>query len=160
MLPAKTRSYLFTALEASPLVLSHLLSKIAVTDPLWDTRPAPDRFTLRGMLAHLADWEPIFRERMTRTTNENVPLLPNVDEGALALANNYAQTNPLENLARYREGRTTLVAFLRTLPNDAFARTANRELIGVLTLEEQIALIAGHDGYHAKQAIEWLQAAP
>ena len=160
MLPAKTRSYLFTALEASPLVLSHLLSEIAATDSLWDMRRSPDRFTLREMLAHLADWEPIFRERLTRTANENEPLLPNVDEGALALANNYARTNPFDSLARYREGRTALVAFLRTLPDDAFARTAHREMIGVLTLEEQIALIVGHDGYHAKQTIEWLQAAP
>lgn len=158
MLPAKTRSYLFTALEASPLVLSRLLSAFAATDSIWDKRPTPDRFTLREMLGHLADWEPIFRERLTRTSTENEPLLLNVDEGALALANNYAQSNPLESLARYREGRTALVAFLRTLPDDAFARTAHRELIGILTLEEQIALILGHDGYHAKQTLEWLAA--
>ena len=56
------------------------------------------------MLAHLADWEPIFLERFQRTRREAEPILPDYDEGRIALERDYAHSDPLANLARFRTG--------------------------------------------------------
>jgi hypothetical protein len=158
MLPARARTYLLVSLEGTPTVLEQLLSRIAPADPLWDLRPDPERFTLREMLAHIADWEPIYYARLSRTLNEEVPFLSDVDEGALVVKNNYASKSPQESLARFREGRAKLLVFLHDLPSDAWSRHGNREFLGIMTLEDQVALIVGHDGYHTRQTAEMLTA--
>ena len=56
MLPERIHLYLLLDLESAPEALARLLAD--VTDPAaWDRRPDPDRFTLREMVAHLADWK-------------------------------------------------------------------------------------------------------
>jgi len=76
MLPSRIRSYLLSDLECAPDVLSRLLS--GITDPaLYDHRPDPSRFTLREMVAHLADWEVVFFTRLAQTRDESDPILPN-----------------------------------------------------------------------------------
>lgn len=49
-----TRKYLVGALDGAPDVFESLLA--GLTDAEIDRRPDPDRFTLREMMAHLADW--------------------------------------------------------------------------------------------------------
>ena len=66
MMPAAVRKYLLSALAGTPVVADRLLLDVHADDPRWDFRPEPDRFTLREVVAHLADWEPIHLERLTR----------------------------------------------------------------------------------------------
>src|SRR5437764_548687 len=115
MLLPVTRRYLTTALAGTPDVLEALLKNQASDDPVWDFRPDPDRFTLREMVAHLADWEPIFMERFQRTRSETEPRLPDYDEGKIAIERDYAHSDPIANLARFRAGRASLVTFLQSL---------------------------------------------
>ncbi|HZP80197.1 MAG TPA: DinB family protein [Chthonomonadaceae bacterium] len=157
-LPPKVRDYLLTGLAGTPDVLDGLLKAIPSGDPLWDFRPDPARFTLREIVAHLADWEPIFLERATRTRNENQPTLPDIDEGRLAVEHGYAHSDPHESLARFRKGRVTLVALLRSLEEADWERRAVRETIGPMTLAAQMVLALGHDGYHTQQVAQWLEA--
>lgn len=159
MFPAATRKYLFAGLEGSPAVLSQLLAHLPADSPVWDHRPDPERFTLREMVAHLADWEPIWLHRYQRTVTEEKPLLPDIDEGQMAIDHDYAHANIHEALNRYIQGRTRLLAFLRAQPDTSWERVAHRETIGDLTLETMVAFALGHDGYHTHQAVQWLHAA-
>lgn len=160
MLPPPALKYVLLAFEGTPEVLDGLLRDIALNDPIWDKRPDPERFTIREALAHIADWEPIVLERVCRICDEDTPLLPDVDEGEMAVKNDYAHSDPRHSLARIHDGRTRLLTTLRTLPPEAWKRTGNREKIGLLTLEELIVLWLGHDGYHTRQVAEWIAAAP
>jgi uncharacterized damage-inducible protein DinB len=107
------------------------------------------------MLAHLADFEPVFRERLERIVRENEPLLPDVDEEALAQINHYAQADPVECVARYTREREKTVAFLQTVPPQSWTRTGIREPHGAMSLDAVATLILAHDTYHLAQVAEY-----
>ena len=117
MLPEKVYRYLYLDLESAPGVLARLLEPI--TDPaVYDKRPDPDRFTLREVLAHLADWDEVFLGRLTQTRDTDRPILQGIDEGQVARDHDYAHLDPAASLTRHKTNRATLVAFLRTLTPD------------------------------------------
>lgn len=151
MVPKAVQTYLLHSLEAVPIAVCRTLS--GQVD--WDARPDPDRFTLREMAAHLADWEPIWLERVTRIRVEDNPFLSSVDEGVLCAQRDYASLDPNESLSRYRQGRDALVGAVRAMPEEVWTRKAHREFVGDVDFLQQIAMIVGHDGYHLKQAMEF-----
>ncbi len=156
MVTQGVREYLFDGLEATPVVLRRLLHDLKSEDPQWDTVHAANRFTLREMVAHVADWEAIFRQRIERTLNEDHPFLPSVDEGQLCLDRSYATQDSHGNLGRFSESRANLVPFLRSLPVDSWERRAEREFVGDTSLNDLIAIMLGHDAYHLRQAAEYV----
>ena len=150
------RNYLFTALESGPKLFDHLLR--GLTEEEANRRPDPDRFTIREVMAHLADWEPVFLERLTRMRSEDHPTLPGYDEGQWAIDHNYAQTDWRAQCRLFADRRRELVAFLRSCAPVDWARTADRPEIGVLTVEAQALLIPLHDTYHLRQVAQWREA--
>lgn len=164
MVAEAVRTYLLHDLEAAP----HLLARVVApsrgmpgsidvfrSDFDWDARPDPERFTLREMVAHLADWEEIWLQRVRRIEAEDNPFLHSVDEGAVAAEREYGIQPYGENLIRFAEGRERLVAALRSLPAGAWSRPAHREFVGDINLLQLVAMIAGHDGYHLRQALDY-----
>ena len=152
------RTYVLKALIGTPDVLARLLSGIDASDPVWDRRPDPDRFTLREVLAHLADWEPIWKMRFERMRDENDPFLESIDEGQLVIDHDYAHQDPIETLARYKTGRVQLVELLGSLDDPTWDKSGNREFVGILTVQMLAGLIQSHDGYHLHQVVKWLEA--
>ena len=150
------KSYLLTALEAGPDLLETLIA--GLTDAEADLRPDPDRFTIREVVAHLADWDPIFLGRMKRICDEDRPTLISLDEGQLAIDHEYHKTVPQLELKRFREGRQTLLAFLREREASEWRRLGDH-FIGELTLEAIAFLPAIHDGYHLKQINDYCKVA-
>jgi hypothetical protein len=159
MLPPGPRKYLLATIAGAPDVLEALLKPVPTTDATWDLRPDPERFTLREIVAHLADWEEVFLDRMTRTRDQERPTLQGYDEGQFAIDRDYAHSDPHANLARFRAGRAALAAFLRSLKESDWERIGVHTEIGPISLETHAVLIAGHDGYHTSQAAQWLAAA-
>ncbi|MBI5708215.1 MAG: DinB family protein [Armatimonadetes bacterium] len=155
MVSEAVRTYLLHALEGAPAAIVRVLD--AETD--WDARPDTDRFTLREMAAHLADWEPIWMERITRIAAEENPFLASVDEGQLCAERNYSGLDPMDSLARYRSERSELIEVIRKMPDAVWHRPAHREFVGDVDFLQQVAMIAGHDGYHLKQALEFTSRA-
>ncbi len=155
MLPDRIHSYLLLDLESAPETLTRLLA--GVTDPaVWDRRPDPDRFTLREMAAHLADWEGVFLGRLTQTRDEENATLHGLDEGQVAVDNHYAHADPQECLTRYGAGRKEIVAFLRALSPAQWGRVGTHTEVGPLSTEAQVVLIAAHDGYHRQQTLSYV----
>ena len=150
--------YTLLALEGTPDVLAGLLKNLPADSPLWDESPDPERFTLREMLAHLADWEPIWKERVARTLAEDKPFLPNKDENQMAIDHDYAKQDPLANLARFRAGREAFIALLKTISEGDWERTAMREGIGEMSLDSMASMILAHDGYHTRQSADWIKS--
>jgi hypothetical protein len=109
MLPAMPRHYVIHALSGTPDVLQFVLGHLPEHAPEWDERPYPDRFTLREIMAHLADFEAVCLARLQRTKAEDNPTLENWDEEQAVTANHYAQSNPLERLGTFRQRRSQLV---------------------------------------------------
>lgn len=153
--PKPAQPYIISSLEMAPRVMSLLLEGHAENDPIWDFRPNPNRFSLREMIAHVADWNDIYRERIEMTRDQQNPALPNRDEGKIAEERDYAHSNPVENVRRFIRTRATLVGIIRDLSESDWRRPAFRENVGPLDMGEQIASIAGHDGYHINQVLDY-----
>lgn len=158
MLHFYAKRYVLSALEGTPDVLEQLLRGVSAEDPAWDRRPDPERFTIREVLAHLADWEEVFLDRLTRTREQEEPVLQGYDEGQVALDRDYAHQDSYANLARFRKGREKLIAFLRSMNDAEWGRIGRHTEIGPISLESQAALICGHDGYHTWQIAQWLKS--
>ncbi len=147
-----TKGYLFTALESAPGLFEHLLR--GLTNEEADQRPDPDRFTLREVMAHLADWDEVFLTRMRRICDEDRPLLEGYDEGRRAIEHDYVSTNPFEQTRLFAERRAKMVAFLRSRTPDDWRREAVRPEIGLVTLEALALLVPLHDAYHLRQVAD------
>jgi hypothetical protein len=147
------KNYLLSALEGSPTVFAHVLKGITVEEA--DRRPDPERFTIREVMAHLADWEPVFHERLRRTRDENEPTLAVIDEGKLAIDHDYAHSDLQEQIHLFAERRAVTVAMVRDFTPEQWKRTANRPNIGAMTMEAMVTLIPLHDMYHIRQITEW-----
>ena len=156
MLPLGPRKYLLASIAGTPDVLDALLQSLPATDTTWDRRLAPDRFTLREVIAHLADWNEVFLDRMIRTRDQDQPTLQGYDEGQIAVERDYAHSDPHANLARFRAGRTALTQFFHALTDAEWERIGLHTEIGPITLEAHAVLIAGHDGYHNCQVAQTL----
>ena len=155
MLPEKVYHYLLIDLASAPDVLTVLLA--GVTNPSdWDRKPDPDRFSLREMVAHLADWEGVFLGRLKQTRDEENAVLQGLDEGQVAIDHDYAHADPPECLARYRARRTEIVALLRGLSPALRERVGRHTEVGPISLAAQAVLIAAHDGYHRQQTVSYL----
>jgi uncharacterized damage-inducible protein DinB len=147
--------YLFAALEAAPDLFERLLAGLSPEEA--DRRPDPDRFTIREVMAHLADWEPVFLERMRRICREHEPVMEGYDEGQWAIDHDYAHADVAEQLRLFRERRVEMVGFLRARTPADWAREGERPEIGRVTLEALVLLVPLHDTYHVRQVVAWRQ---
>lgn len=161
LLPSFGIAYLFAALSGTPDVLDALLARRPADDPLWDARPDPQRFSLREIVAHLADWENVFLDRLVRTRDEESPTLPVIDPEQRAREHDYAHHDPQEDLAQFRAGRERLVGFLRALEPAEWERAGqivrgDPSISHRVTLEAWAVQTLAHDGYHTQQVAQWL----
>jgi uncharacterized damage-inducible protein DinB len=153
-MPPYVRKYLIDhALNASPGIIARFCANIP--DTIADQDQGPDFFTLREVLAHLADWEPIWLERIQRIVQEDSPVLPNIDEGEMAELNGYATTPVEVSLEKFATGRAALTAYLASLPNDAFERSGIRPEVGTITVKDIATLVLAHDTYHIAQLAQY-----
>lgn len=152
-IPAPALKYLIDGIEGTPGLFKALLAKPGID---WDARPDAARFTLREMVAHVADWDPIWIERVTRARDEENPQLPSVDEGMICESKSYATQDPTANLQRLSDTRPLLVGLLRSLPPESWDRPLHREFVGDLTLQQLAMMILGHDSYHLRQAADFV----
>ncbi len=162
MLIPLMRERLFTALEGTPKVLDALFGSLEPTSTTWDFRPDPDRFTLREVVAHLADYDEIFQNRIRQTRDEDSPTFAPSNPGQLAIDSNYAASDVAQSLARLRDHREAFVKYLRGLSVDDWQRSGTVSVAGdtgLVTAEELAAFVLVHDGYHTRQIAEWLALA-
>ena len=145
------RGLLFTALAAAPAVFERLLD--GLTEGEADSRPDPERFTIREAIAHLAEWELVFAERLQLTLADERPTLPLVGGPKISAA--HARSIPVEQLEVFRERRADTLDLLSGLSDDQWTRNANMPGSGLMTLEGQSLMIPLHDAYHAKQIADW-----
>jgi hypothetical protein len=151
-----TCRYLLEGLAATPVVLAYLLDETGAE--IWDRRPDPERFTIREVVAHLADWEAISLRRLERIRAEKDPLLPDIDEGELAKRNDYAHVAVGNGLRSFQRSRTQLLKMLAQLEPSEWVRIAHHETRGRLNIQDLATIVLGHDNYHLRQVTEWIES--
>jgi hypothetical protein len=139
-------------MEKTPQVLETMLGGVAPDVFRW--KPAADRWSISEVLSHLADCEDCLAERVRRFVLEDTPQLNEYEPPA----DGFAAGTPQEHLSRFTHTRRALVQFLRTLPPDIGARTAQHSKLGLITLEQMLNEWASHDLGHIRQIAELYRA--
>lgn len=110
-----------------------------------------DRFTPREVIAHLADWEPIFRQRMQAAVRENGATVQGMDEGELAITNRYSELDVNDQLARFAKERAATVAYIQSLDSSLLDNAYNHSEKGLVTVRATLDMLGHHDTYHVEQ---------
>jgi DinB superfamily len=142
-------------LEATPTILRGLMAELDEDDVRW--KPAPDRFSVGEVLAHLCHSEGYcYRARLDRFLSETNPEFESDDaQFHLEL---YAQADPEDSFDHFEEQRETNIEFLRELTAEDGARTAIHKKVGTITLSQMLHEWTLHDLGHIRQVAELVRA--
>ena len=142
-------------LEATPEILRGLLTELSEEDVRW--KPAPDRFSVGEVLAHLSHSEGhCYRARLDRFMAEERPELE-PDDAQFHLER-YRTADPEDEFDHFEEQRETNVEFLRGLPAGAGGRVALHKAAGPITMVNMLHEWAMHDLGHVRQIAELVRA--
>ena len=142
-------------LEATPGILRGLITELTDEDARW--KPAPDRFSVAEVLAHLSHSEShCYRMRLDRFMAEPRPEFEPDD--AQMYLDLYRDADPEEAFDHFAEKRENNVEFLRSLPAEAGDRVALHTEYGEVTLSQMLYEWALHDLGHIRQIAELTRA--
>jgi hypothetical protein len=145
-------SELLERFRRGPELVATLLTGAA--GPELDFVSAPGRWTVRQIVAHLADSEVVCSDRLRRVIAEENPTLVWFDQDAWAANLNYARRKTSESLETFRRLRAENYELLKDLPEAAFSRTGTHTQRGVMTLLDLLEANAVHAEGHARQIRE------
>jgi hypothetical protein len=142
-------------LEATPAIVRGLMAEVSDEDARW--KPAPGRFSIAEVLAHLSHSEGhCYRLRVDRFLTEDMPELePDDAQMHLEL---YEKGDPEQDLGRFEEQREANIELLRGLPAEAGSRKAMHLAAGGITLSQMLHEWALHDLGHVRQIAELVRA--
>jgi DinB family protein len=121
----------------------------------FNVRPAPDKWSIREILAHLDDVEELgMRARVAAMVEQNEPSLAPFDQGQRAIEQQYNKKAPLRSLNHFARQRKANLKWLRTLKPAQLKRKGHHQLVGEITAGEMIHEWAFHDLGHLKQILE------
>ena len=142
-------------LEATPAILRGVMSEISADDARW--KPAPDRFSIAEVLAHLAHSESdCYRARVERFLAEELPEFE-PDDAQMHL-DLYRNADPEEEFGHFEERRESNVELLRGLAAETGSRRARHRAAGEITLSHMLHEWALHDLGHIRQVAELARA--
>jgi DinB superfamily len=143
-------------LEATPQILRGLMAGLSYDDVRW--KPAPDRFSIGEVLAHLShsEWH-CYRTRVDQFMSEERPELE-PDDASFHLEL-YLNADPEDAFDHFEEQRETNIEYLRGLPASAGRRVAyHKGAATEITLENMLHEWAMHDLGHIRQIAELVRA--
>src|ERR1700674_5917235 len=142
-------------LEATPGILRSLMTELTEEDARW--KPAPGRFSVAEVLAHLSHSEGhCYRMRLDRFMAETRPEFES-DDAQLYL-DLYRDADPEDAFDHFEEQRETNIEFIRGLPGSDGSRVALHKEAGEITLAQMLHEWAMHDLGHIRQIAELVRA--
>lgn len=121
-------------------------------------RPIAGKWSTLEVVCHIADFEPIFADRIKRVIAENNPTIFGADENDSARALAYHDRDLQEELTIIEATRSQLARILRRQPDSVLERTGNHSGSGPRTVEQYLSSAIRHIPHHAKFILEKRQA--
>ncbi|MGP8246045.1 MAG: DinB family protein [Bryobacteraceae bacterium] len=116
-----------------------------------DYLPAPGKWSIRQLMAHVADTEIVAAGRFRQVIAEDNPTLVAFDQNAWAARLDYARRKPKQSLESFRRLRAENYELLKGLEEAVFERTGRHSERGPLSLRQMLEGFAGHAESHARQ---------
>ena len=113
-------------------------------------RPIAGKWSTQEVVCHLAEYEPIYADRMKRVIALEEPELLKGDPALFAARLAYGERDVDEELALIELTRKQMARILRSLKAEDFARTGRHSRDGALTLENLLERVTAHIPHHVQ----------
>jgi hypothetical protein len=113
--------------------------------------PAPGKWSIAQIIAHLADAELAIAWRLRQILSSNAVALQAYDQDRWAATFNYADRDPHESLSTFRALRAADVALLKSVSKDLWDNYGMHQERGKETIHHMAKMAAGHDLNHLRQ---------
>jgi hypothetical protein len=141
-------------LAATPRQISRLVK--GVSRKKLSERPAPDKWSVTEILAHLADSELVYGFRIRLMFAASGTAIQNTDQDAWAKSSDYAGHDPSLSLEGLRITRERTVRLLKSMPRASWDCYGIHSERGKETVTRVVEMLAGHDINHMMQIRERL----
>ncbi|HZD31979.1 MAG TPA: DinB family protein [Candidatus Angelobacter sp.] len=115
------------------------------------TRPAPDRWSVAEVLAHLSEAEVVSTWRYRQMIEHEGCTLPGYGQELWAELGQYASRSPKDSLAQFRVLRDSNLRMFDGLTEAQWQRKGVHAERGPMTVHDLAVQIAGHDINHLAQ---------
>ena len=114
-------------------------------------RPAPDKWSVSEILAHLADAEIVGGFRMRFILGAPGMPVTAYDQNAWVTSGHYEKRDPRKSVEQFRVLREANLALLKSLTPDQWKHYGMHSERGQETIEHIVRMFAGHDINHLQQ---------
>jgi DinB superfamily len=114
-------------------------------------RPAPDKWSVSEILAHLADAEIVGGFRMRLILGAPGTPVVAFDQDSWVRSGHYDQRDPRKSLEQFRAVREANLALLKSLTPDQWKHFGMHSERGQESIEHIVRMFAGHDLNHMQQ---------
>jgi len=114
-------------------------------------RPAPDKWSVNEILAHLADTEIIVGFRIRLVLGAPGSSFSAVDQDSAVTSGHYEKRDPRKSVEQFRVIREANLALLKSLTPGQWKQYGMHSERGQETIEHMVRMYAGHDLNHLKQ---------
>ena len=128
--------------------------------PILTKRPAEKAWAATEVVCHLRDTEELFFGRFQTILTNDEPKLLAIDPDAWARDRQYLRNDTAEALDSFRARREATLKLLQALAHDQWERSGIHPSRGKMTLQDFVALMAGHDDNHLDQLRRALDGRP
>lgn len=137
---------------AGPALLRRVIA--GMTPDQIDAAPIAGKWSTRQVICHIADFEPVYADRIKRVIAEDEPLLLSGDPDLFAARLAYGQRDLETELRLIEVVRQHLAGILRNVSIETFQRVGKHSHDGPLTIETLLKRITGHIPHHCKTISE------
>ena len=135
--------------QAAPAKLASLVR--GKTRKQLTRRPAPGKWSVAEIMAHLADAEIAISWRIRQVLAKNAIPIQAYDQDAWANTFQYAKRDPRQSLANFRALREANLAVLKSVPRKLWENYGVHEERGNETVAHIVRMVSGHDINHLRQ---------
>ena len=121
-----------------------------MTDEQLDAKPIPGTWSTRQVVCHVADFEPIYADRIKRVIAEDEPTFFGGDPDVFAARLAYDDRDVDEELRLIECTRRQMARILKSLTTADFRRTGNQFDDGRLDLTTLLTRITDHLPHHVR----------
>ena len=111
-------------------------------------RPIPGKWSTLEVVCHIADFEPVYADRMKRVIAEENPLLLSGDPDKFQARLAYGSRDAGEELTLIETVRSQMARILASLSEQDFGRTGKHSSDGPLSLAVLLERITDHIPHH------------
>jgi DinB superfamily len=124
------------------------------------TRPAPGKWSIAEILAHLADAELVGSWRIRLVLTQNGVPIQAYDQNAWAETFQYRGRDPKVSLDTFRVLRASNLALLQSVPRKLWQNYGVHEERGNESIARLVEMFAGHDLNHLRQVESIVKVKP